>query len=67
MLYPQNGDRTMAIDFVTSLHPIYSETSHWMKFYTARSLIDARIRNESVLIQLAQCWFPGLAISSAKT
>ena len=23
-------------------------------------------RNESVLIQLAQCWFPGLAISSAK-
>ena len=46
MLYPQNGDRTMAIDFVTSLHPIYSETSHWMKFYTARSLIDARIGNE---------------------
>jgi len=24
------------------------------------------IENESVLIQLAQCWFPGLAISSAK-
>ena len=24
------------------------------------------IGNESVLIQLAQCWFPGLAISNAK-
>jgi len=26
----------------------------------------ARIWNESVPIQLAQCWFPGLAISNAK-
>jgi len=25
-----------------------------------------RIGNESVPIQLAQCWFPGLAISAAK-
>jgi len=24
MLYPQNGDRTVAIDSVTSLHPVYS-------------------------------------------
>jgi len=24
MLYPQNGDRIMAIDSVTSLHPMYS-------------------------------------------
>ena len=31
---------------------------------TAVGLPD--IGNESVLIQLAQCWFPGLAISSAK-
>ena len=23
MLYPQNGDRIVAIDFVTSLHPVY--------------------------------------------
>ena len=26
-----------------------------------------RIGNESVPIQLTQCWFPGLAISNAKT
>ena len=24
MLYPQNGDRILAIDVVTSLHPMYS-------------------------------------------
>jgi len=24
MLYPQNGGRILAIDFVTSLHPVYS-------------------------------------------
>ena len=24
MLYPQNGDRIVAIDFVTSLHPVYT-------------------------------------------
>jgi len=24
MLYPQNGDRIVTIDFVTSLHPVYS-------------------------------------------
>ena len=28
--------------------------------------ITRRIGNESVPIQLAQCWFPGLAISNAK-
>ena len=26
MLYPQNGDRIMAIDSVTSLHPLYTNT-----------------------------------------
>jgi len=25
MLYPQNGDRIVAIDSVTSLHPVYFE------------------------------------------
>ena len=25
MLYPQNGDRIMAIDFVTSLHRMYRD------------------------------------------
>ena len=28
MLYPQNGDRIVAIDSVTSLHPVYC----WRKF-----------------------------------
>ena len=23
MLYPQNGDRIAAVDFVTSFHPVY--------------------------------------------
>jgi len=27
MLYPQNGDRIVAVDTVTSLHPIYSVTA----------------------------------------
>jgi len=26
MLYPQKGDRIVAVDYVTSLHPIYSKT-----------------------------------------
>ena len=26
MLYPQNGDRIVAIDSVTSFHPIYSRS-----------------------------------------
>ena len=25
MLYPQNGDRIVAIDSVTSLHPVYCD------------------------------------------
>ena len=25
MLHPQNGDRTVAMDSVTSLHPVYTE------------------------------------------
>jgi len=28
MLYPQNGDRIVAIDFVTSLHPMYMKSKH---------------------------------------
>jgi len=27
MLYPQNGDRFVAIDSVTSLHPVYKQSS----------------------------------------
>ena len=26
MLYPQNGDRIVAVDCVTSFHPIYSRS-----------------------------------------
>jgi len=25
MLYPQNGDRIVAVDFVTSFHPVYNQ------------------------------------------
>ena len=33
-----------------------------------KQLVQAKfnIGNESVLVQLARCWFPGLAISNAK-
>jgi len=31
-----------------------------------RAVRQAEIGNESVPTQLAQCWFPGLAISNAK-
>ena len=27
VLYPQNGDRIVTIDSVTSLHPVYTELS----------------------------------------
>jgi len=33
---------------------------------TSLALASSCIGNESVPIQLAQCWFPGMAISSAK-
>ena len=30
MIYPQNGDRIVTIDSVTSLHPLYTDsTRHW--------------------------------------
>jgi len=29
MLYPQNGDRIVAVDFVTSLHPMYKDREHY--------------------------------------
>jgi len=28
MLYPQNGDRVVAIDSVTLLHPVYRQEKH---------------------------------------
>ena len=27
MLYPQNGDSIVAIDYVTSLHPVYADAT----------------------------------------
>ena len=30
MLYPQNGDRIVAIDSVTSLHPMYSFSESYL-------------------------------------
>ena len=28
VLYPQNGDRIVTIDYVTLLHPVYYKASH---------------------------------------
>ena len=38
----------------------------WRRTAIQRTDNEANIGNESVPIQLAQCWFPGLAISNAK-
>jgi len=41
MLYPQNGDRIVAIDSVTSLDPMYNSGSilrHFLKHVTLRNL-----------------------------
>jgi len=44
-----------------------AETSsvHLSKRHQQRGILRRFVENESVPIQLAQCWFPGLAISSA--
>ena len=34
MLYPQNGDRTLTIDFVTSLRPMYMQCVYRQKVLT---------------------------------
>jgi len=53
MLYPQNGDRIVATDFVTSLHPMYklSKTgvSNILPAARTRNLYPAR---EALLILL---------------
>jgi len=36
MLYPQNGDRFVAIDSVTSLHIVYSLRDPWFGVSTAK-------------------------------
>ena len=35
MLYPQNGDRIVAIYFVTSFHPMYSDSTVVMPYHSA--------------------------------
>jgi len=44
---------------------LFGNTAHILHHVILKSTA-ASIGNESVPIQLAQCWFPGLAISSAK-
>jgi len=41
-------------------------TQQTSKVVGSETKVWVEIRNESVPIQLAQCWFPGLVISSAK-
>jgi len=41
------------------MYSVVSDSKHLSGF-------DAIIGNESALIQLAQCWFPALAISNDK-
>jgi len=36
MLYPQNGDRIVAVDFVTSFHPMY-----WIIF-VSKKVVDKK-------------------------
>jgi len=43
MLYPQNGDRIVAIDSVTSLYPMYTNTVSYSLFYfSALTLLVGR-------------------------
>jgi len=43
----------------------HSAAHAWL-LNTLRTVLHAGIGNESVSLRLAQCWFPGLAISNAK-
>ena len=64
VLHPQNGDRIVKIDYVSHFPLRVGRYS----FTSAEQLTAGQfgIGNESVPIQLAQCWLPGLAISDAK-
>jgi len=43
MLYPQNGDRIVAVYFVTSFHPVYSEFNTNISIYcSALTLLVGR-------------------------
>ena len=50
MLYPQNGDHVVTIDYVTSLHPVYSRSNvrwdgaqnvHWMDLMSSSPGADS--------------------------
>ena len=46
MLYPQNGDRIVAIDSVTSLHPMYND----VRRQNAHLLVASRMYSVSLQV-----------------
>ena len=42
VLYPQNGDRIVTIDSVTSLHPVYSRTAVHFSSSAVNTALDCR-------------------------
>jgi len=47
VLYPQNGDRIVTIDSVTSVHPMYSAISRNLEALEPGSVLVSRERRES--------------------
>ena len=62
----QNTDKNLMIRWQIICKLEQQENSLSTKNLRLINLSDVNLGNESVLIQLAQCWFPGLAISKAK-
>jgi len=49
MLYPQNGDRIVAVDFVTSFHPLYSAYNQQFRWHhVARSEVRSKLQRHDV-------------------
>ena len=47
MLYPQNDDRIVAIDSVTSLHPVYTATTCTVYCTVQRTVLNGRTKTNS--------------------
>ena len=62
MLYPQNGDRLMAIDSVTSLHPLYMATCSLNLRESANALVRCYSRSGRIvrIVRLRDLLFTGL-------
>ena len=46
MLYPQNGDRIVTTDSVTSLHPVYKFLAEsWQVFKAAAAVVIRQVRH----------------------